>query len=107
MRKLNISLWFRQSRNFDGNPEDLREFCEGVQSARQVVGLSKHLLLLKFMELKITGEAKDRLLARTERNKWEQIRSILEKNYCVERTLEHYAGLLFTSKQGINKTVAQ
>jgi hypothetical protein len=64
-------------------------------------------LLLKFTESKITGEAKDRLLARDGRNTWEQIKSILEENYAVRQTLEYYAGVLFTSKQGVSETVAQ
>jgi hypothetical protein len=91
------------ARNFDG---DSKEFCEGVESARQVVHPNNYPLLLKFVESKITGEAKNRLLARSERNSWEQIRNILEENYSVRRTLEYYAGRLFTSKQGINETVS-
>jgi hypothetical protein len=91
-------------KTFDGNPKHLREFCEGV-AAIQVVHPTKQLLL-KFIESKISGEVKDRLLARTERNSWEQIRAILEENYAVKRTLD-YAGMLFTTKQGMNETVAQ
>jgi hypothetical protein len=94
-------------KRFNGNPKELREFCEGVESARQVVHPSKYPLLLKFVESKITGEAKDRLLARIERNSWEQIKSILEENYAVKRMLEYYAGVLFTSKQTPNESVAQ
>jgi hypothetical protein len=94
-------------RNFDGNPKYLREFCEAVESARQVVHPTKYPLLLKFIESKITGEAKDRLLVRTERNSWEQVKSILEENYAVKRTLEYYAGTLFTAKQGMGESVAQ
>jgi hypothetical protein len=86
------------SKNFDGNPKELREFCEGVESARQVVHPSKYPLLLKFTESKITGEAKEKLLTTTERHSWEQIRSILEENY---------ADMLFTSRQGVSETVAQ
>jgi hypothetical protein len=63
-------------------------------------------LVLKFIKSKITGEAKDILLSRYERNTWGQIKAILEKNYAV-RTLEYYAGLLFTAKQGMNEIVAQ
>jgi hypothetical protein len=63
--------------------------------------------LLKFIESKITGEAKDRLLARSERNTWEQVKAILVENYAVKRTLEYYANLLFTAKQGNSETVAQ
>jgi hypothetical protein len=40
-------------------------------------------------------------------NTWEQIKAILEENYAVKRTLEYYAGTLFTAQQGINETVAQ
>jgi SMC interacting uncharacterized protein involved in chromosome segregation len=94
-------------KSFDGNPKHLREFCEGVEAAIQVVHPTKQQLLLKFIESKISGEAKDRLLARTERNTWEQIRAILEENYAVKRTLEYYAGMLFTTKQGMTETVAQ
>jgi hypothetical protein len=74
---------------FDGNPRKLREFCEGVEAARQVVHPSKYSLLLKFVESKITGEAKYKLLARIGRNSWEQIKAILEENYAVKRTLEY------------------
>jgi hypothetical protein len=95
------------TKSFNGNPRDLSEFFEGVESARQVVNPIHHPLLLKFIEAKITGEAKNKLLARTERNTWEQIRAILEENYSVKRTLEYYAGILFTSRQGNNESVAQ
>jgi hypothetical protein len=94
-------------KSFDGNPKCLREIFEGVEAAKHVMHPTKHPLLLKFVESKITGEAKDRLLARSERNTWEQIKAILEENYAVKRTLEYYASLLFTAKQGSNETVAQ
>ncbi|KAJ4425611.1 hypothetical protein ANN_27807 [Periplaneta americana] len=68
---------------FDGNPKFLREFCEAVESAREVVAPAKQQLLLKFVESKITGEAKDRLLARTARNSWAEVKAILEENYSV------------------------
>lgn len=78
------------SETFDANPKHLCEFCEGVEAAKQVV-----------------HPAKDRLLARKERNTWEQIRANLEENYAIKGTLEYYAGMLFTTKQGVNETVAQ
>lgn len=93
--------------SFDGNPKLLREFIEGVEAAIQVVHPNKQKLLLKFIESKITGDAKDRLLARTERETWSQVRAILEENFSVRRTLEYYAGVLFNSKQGNVETVAQ
>jgi hypothetical protein len=89
-------------KSFDGIPKQLREFCEEVEAARLVVYPTKHPLLLKFIESKITREAKDRLLAREGRNTWEQIKSILEENYTV-RTLEYYAGVLVTWKQSVRQ----
>jgi hypothetical protein len=94
-------------KSFDGNPKCLREFFEGVEAATQVVHPTKHPLLLKIIESKITGEAKDRLLARSERNTWEQIKATLEENYAVKRTRQYYTSLLFTARQGSNETVAQ
>jgi hypothetical protein len=94
-------------KSFQGNPKELREFCERVEAAREVVDPNMYPLLLKFVLSKITGEAKERLLARTEKNTWEQVRSILEENYAVRRTLEYYAGVLFTSKQAPTESVAQ
>ncbi|PNF16929.1 hypothetical protein B7P43_G03694 [Cryptotermes secundus] len=44
------------SRTFEGNPKHLREFCEGVEAARQVVHPLHQPLLLKFIESKIAGE---------------------------------------------------
>ena len=94
-------------RPFEGNPKQLREFIEGVESALEVIHPVKQELLLKFVVAKIQGEAKDKLLARVERNTWNQIKGILEENYLVKRTLEFYTGALFNSRQGPNETVAQ
>ena len=94
-------------RTFDGNPKLLREFIEGADAAVEVVDPNHQQLLLKFIESKIVGDAKDRLLARTERNTWIQVKAILEENFSVRRTLEYYAGVLFTAKQSTHETVAQ
>jgi hypothetical protein len=39
-------------RNFEGDSKQLREFCQGVEAAIQVVHPTKHPLLLKFVESK-------------------------------------------------------
>ena len=87
--------------NFSGNPKELRAFIDEVVHPR------KHILLLKFIESKIVGESKDKLLARIDRNIWEKVKAILEENYIVKRALEYYAGILFQAKQGLNESVAQ
>jgi hypothetical protein len=57
-------------RPFECNPKQLREFVEGVEAANGVVHPDKKGLLLKFVVAKIQGDAKDKLLARVERNTW-------------------------------------
>ena len=54
---------------FSGNPKELRSFI-GVEAAHEVVHPRKHALLLKFIESKITGEAKDKPLSRGDRHNW-------------------------------------
>lgn len=93
--------------SFNGNPKLLKEFIEGVEAAHQVVHPNKHGLLLKFVEAKITGEAKERVLARTHRPNWQAVRAILEESYAIKRTLEYYAGILFNARQQDKETVAQ
>ena len=62
---------------------------------------------MKFIKLKITGEAKDKLLARADRHIWENVKAILEENYSDKRTLEYYGCILFQGRQGQNESVAQ
>jgi hypothetical protein len=45
-------------------------------------------LLLKFIESKITGEAKDRFLARIERNTWSRLELYLRKIMLQEELLD-------------------
>jgi hypothetical protein len=94
-------------RPFEGNPKQLREFIEGAEAAIEVTYPEQRALVLKFIFAKIQGDAKDKLLARVERDTWPQIKGILEENYLVRRTLEYYTGTLFNSRQGPNETVAQ
>ena len=64
---------------FSGNPKKLRSFIEGVEAGHEVVHPRKHALLLKFIESKITGEVKDKLLERGDRHNWENVKAILEE----------------------------
>jgi hypothetical protein len=90
---------------FDGSKSELREFLANVETALAVVNPDKHAIFLKFIESRITGEAKTKLLARADRT-WNRIKQILEENYAVRRTIEFFACRLFNSKQGPSETVA-
>jgi hypothetical protein len=92
---------------FDGNPTELREFIQNVESTYELVDPLDHELLFKFVCAKVTGEAKTKLLTRTHLDNWEQARAVLEENYSVRRTLHYHAHRAFTSKQGRNETISQ
>jgi hypothetical protein len=94
-------------RFFNGNPLELREFIQNVESSYEVVDPIDYNLLLKFVCAKIGGEAKTILLSRTHVHTWEQVRSVLEENYSVRRTLHYHAHRAFTSKQNPNETISQ
>ena len=92
---------------FNGNPLELREFIQNVEATYEVVDPSDYSLLFKFVCAKIGGEAKTKLLSRTHLDTWEQVKSVLEENYSVRRTLDYYAHRAFTSKQGQVETISQ
>ena len=91
---------------FSGNKNELREFISNVETALAVVNPNKHAIFLKFIESNITGDAKTKLLARSERTTWEQVKAILEENYTVRRTIDFFACKMFNSKQGASENVA-
>jgi hypothetical protein len=94
-------------KSFNGNPLELREFIQNVESAYEVVDPLDYSLLLKFVQAKIGGEAKTELLARNNLHTWEQVRAVLDENYSVRRTLDYYAHRAFTSKQNPVETISQ
>jgi hypothetical protein len=63
-------------KSFNGNPQELREFIQNVESAYEVVDPIDYSLLLKFVCAKIGGEAKTKLLSRTHLSAWEQVRAV-------------------------------
>jgi hypothetical protein len=93
-------------KSFDGSKSELREFVANVETALAVVNPDKHTIFLKFIESKITGEAKTKLLAMADRTTWEHFKQILEENYAVRRTIDFFACKLFNSKQGPSEIVA-
>ena len=95
------------SKPFEGNPVELREFIQNVEFAYEIVDPSQHDLLFKFVCAKIGGEAKTKLLSRTHIYTWEQVKTVLEENYSVRRTLDYYAHRAFTSSQNQAETVRQ
>jgi hypothetical protein len=92
---------------FDGNPAELREFIQNVESTYEVVDPLDYELLFKSVYAKVAGEAKAKLLARTHLYNWEQARAVLEENYSVRRALDYHANKAFASKQGPNETISQ
>jgi hypothetical protein len=85
-------------KSFIGNPLELREFILNVEATYEVADPADYSLLLKFVCVKIGGEAKTKL-SRTHLDTWEQVKAVLQENYSVRRTLDYYAHRAFTSKQ--------
>jgi hypothetical protein len=92
---------------FNGNPLELRESIQNVESAYEVVDPIDYNLLLKFVCAKIGGEAKTKLLSCADLHTWEQVSAVLEENYSIRRTLDYCAQRAFTSKQNPNETISQ
>ena len=76
---------------FDGNPSELDEFIQNVQSTYEVADLLDYELIFEFLSAKVEGEANTTLLSRTHLDNWEQTRAVLEENYSVIRTLDYSA----------------
>lgn len=91
---------------FSGNKSELREFISSVETAIDIVAPSQRQLFVKFIESKITGDAKIKLLSRSGRDDWGQIKAIVEENYATRRTIDFFACKLFNSKQGGSEGVA-
>jgi hypothetical protein len=68
---------------FDGDKRKLKEFVDYVTTAFELVNPNDHDYLLKFVETKITGEARSKLLVRDLTATWRDVKQILEENYGV------------------------
>lgn len=93
------------SKSFDGNPRELAEFIQNVESAYLVVDPLDHGLLFKFIYAKIVGDAKGKLLTRSVET-WEDIKIVLEENYSIRRTFDFHAQRALNSKQFTNESVS-
>lgn len=92
---------------FDGSrPERLDEFCSNVDSAVRLVEPRKHALFFKYILTKITGNARAKLLVRSDILNWESAKEALIEYYGEERTLDFYVCQMFQEKQGYKETVA-
>ncbi|XP_063216520.1 uncharacterized protein LOC134527610 [Bacillus rossius redtenbacheri] len=90
---------------FDGTKNKLKEFCDNVDTAFDLVNPERHRVLLKFVKSKIVGDAKAKILVRENTDTWEEVKEILEENYAVRRTLDFYACRLFNARQGSHEPV--
>lgn len=59
--------------SFDGNVKKLREFTENVDVAFDLIHSSKHEVLLKFVNTKLTGGARSKLIMRNLTHTWYQL----------------------------------
>lgn len=90
---------------FEGDKHKLREFIDNVDTAFEITDPNNHALLLKFVKAKITGEARSKLIIKALTTTWESIRTILEDNYSIRRTIDFYACQMFNAKQGAQESI--
>jgi hypothetical protein len=58
---------------FDSDKRKLREFIENVDVVFELVDPSKHDILLKFVKVKITGDAQSKLMVQDLTHSWELV----------------------------------
>jgi len=68
---------------FDGDKKWLRKFIRNVDVAFELVHPNKQEILLKFVKMKITGDASSKLIVRDLTHTWGLVKRILEQNYAV------------------------
>jgi hypothetical protein len=85
---------------YDGSKRNMREFIDNVSTAFELMSRVQHGILLKFVKTRITGDARRKLLVRDLTEKWADVKTILEENYAVRRTLGYYACRMFSRRQG-------
>lgn len=84
---------------FDGDKNKLREFLDNVDTAFEITHINDHVMLLKFVRAKITGDARSKLMIKSVCNTWGSVKSILEDNFAIRRTIDYYACQMFSAKQ--------
>ena len=75
----------------------LREFIENVDVAFELMHPNKHDTLLNFVKMKITGDARSKLIVRDLTHTWVSVKGILEEKCAVGRTLDFYACRMFSA----------
>lgn len=95
-------------KGFSGEPKELNDFIDNVESAYALVDEELHPTLLKYVLSKIVGDAKRTLNIRDSANlTWQYVREKLETHYSVQRTFEFYTTQLCNIKQRPNENVTQ
>jgi hypothetical protein len=73
--------------------------------AFELVHLSKHDILLKFVKTKITGDTRWKVIVRDLTDTWALVKGILEENCAVQCTLDFYAYGMFSVRQEKGESV--
>ena len=91
---------------FSGDKRKLKEFCENVEAAYELIDPNKHDLFYKYVRTRITGEARAKLLVRQDADDWASVKAVLKEHYATKRTLDFYACAMFNARQAKHETVA-
>jgi hypothetical protein len=91
---------------FSGDKRKLKEFCENVEAAYELIDPDKYDLFYKYVCTRITGEARAKLLVRQDADDWASVKAVLKDHYATKRTLDFYACAMFNARQSKHERVA-
>jgi hypothetical protein len=91
---------------FSGDKRKLKEFCENVEAAYELIDPDKYDLFYEYVLTRVTGEARAKLLVRQDADVWTSVKAVLEEHYATKRTLDVYACAMFNARQAKHETVA-
>jgi hypothetical protein len=89
---------------FSGDKRKLKGFCENVEAAFGLIDANKNDLFYKYVRIRITGEAKARLLVRLDADDWASVKAVLKKHYATKRTVDFYTCAMFNARQTKHET---
>jgi hypothetical protein len=90
----------------DDDQKRLKEFIENVDVAFELVDPEKHEISLKFLNVKITGDTRSKLMVSDLTHSSGLVKGMLEENYTTRHTLDYYACRMFHEKQGDADSIA-
>jgi hypothetical protein len=104
---LSVNYTFKSiAESFSGDKRKLKEFCENVEAAYELIDPDKRDLFYKYVRTRVTGEARAKLMARQDAYDRASDKVVFKEGYATKRTLDFHACAMFNARQAKHETVA-